>query len=61
MSTQYGARSMEQRQKLDSVEQWGEYKEAIPTYDETSLRANFLLEQMNTTKDASDYLWYNFR
>lgn len=52
---------MEQRQKLDSVEQWGEYKEAIPSYDETSLRANFLLEQMHTTKDASDYLWYNFR
>ncbi|KAH9757093.1 Beta-galactosidase 16 [Citrus sinensis] len=61
VSTQYGTRSMEQRQKLDSVEQWEEYKEAIPTYDETSLRANFLLEQMNTTKDASDYLWYNFR
>ncbi|KAJ4700717.1 Beta-galactosidase [Melia azedarach] len=61
VSTQFSTRSMEQTQKLDSVEKWEEYKEDIPNFDETSLRANMLLEQMNTTKDVSDYLWYNFR
>ncbi|KAF4351411.1 hypothetical protein F8388_001031 [Cannabis sativa] len=34
---------------------------AVPNFDTTSLRANMLLEHMNTTKDESDYLWYTFR
>ncbi|KAJ0026152.1 hypothetical protein Pint_08134 [Pistacia integerrima] len=61
VSTQYGTRSMEPSQKLYSIEKWEEYKEVIPTYDETSFRATILLEHMNATKDVSDYLWYNFR
>ncbi|KAL8125303.1 hypothetical protein AgCh_012839 [Apium graveolens] len=34
--------------------------EPIPQYDETSIKANILLEQTNATKDVSDYLWYTF-
>lgn len=47
--------------KFDSVEKWEEYKEVIPTFDDTSIRSDVLLEQMNTTKDVSDYLWYTAR
>ncbi|EOY16361.1 Beta-galactosidase isoform 1 [Theobroma cacao] len=61
VSTQYNTRAVETRQKLDSIEKWEEFKEAIPTFEKTSLRANILLEHMNTTKDTSDYLWYTFR
>ncbi|CAK7346942.1 unnamed protein product [Dovyalis caffra] len=61
VSTQYGTRLAKTRQNFDSIEQWKEYKEDIPSFDKTSLRANMLLEQMNTTKDSSDYLWYTFR
>ena len=52
---------METSQKLDSIEKWEEFKETIPTFEDTPLRANKLLEHMNTTKDNSDYLWYTFR
>ncbi|XP_047979427.1 beta-galactosidase 16-like [Salvia hispanica] len=44
--------------KLDSKEIWEELHEAIAVFDDTSLKSNILLEQMNTTKDTSDYLWY---
>ncbi|KAB1221091.1 Beta-galactosidase 16 [Morella rubra] len=37
------------------------FKEVIPTFEESSIRANTLLEQMETTKDTTDYLWYTFR
>ncbi|KAL9396114.1 hypothetical protein Peur_010367 [Populus x canadensis] len=61
VSTQYGTRLATRRHKFDSIEQWKEYKEYIPSFDKSSLRANMLLEHMNTTKDSSDYLWYTFR
>ena len=61
VSTQYGTRLATRRQKFDSIEQWKEYKEYIPSFDKSSFRANMLLEHMNTTKDSSDYLWYTFR
>lgn len=61
VTTQYTTRSMQPSKRFDSIENWEEYKEPIPTFDETSLRANTILEQMNTTKDTSDYLWYTFR
>ncbi|KAF3447014.1 hypothetical protein FNV43_RR12194 [Rhamnella rubrinervis] len=61
VSSQYGKRSMVPCQKFDSTSKWEEYKESIPTYDKTSLRQNILLEQMSTTKDKSDYLWYTLR
>ncbi|PQM33125.1 beta-galactosidase 16 [Prunus yedoensis var. nudiflora] len=46
--------------KFDSAENWEEYKEAIPNYEKTTLRANALQEQISITKDESDYLWYTF-
>ncbi|XP_044480377.1 beta-galactosidase 16-like isoform X2 [Mangifera indica] len=61
VSTQSNTRSMTLRQKLDSMESWKEFREAIPNFDNTSLRAKTLLEHMNTTKDTTDYLWYTFR
>ncbi|XVF39293.1 hypothetical protein PTKIN_Ptkin01aG0023100 [Pterospermum kingtungense] len=60
VSTQYNTRAMETSQKLDSIEKWEEFKDTIPTFEDTYLRANMLLEHMNTTKDNSDYLWYTF-
>ena len=52
---------MKAAQKFDSFEKWQEFKEMIPSFDETTLRENMLLEQTNTTKDRSDYLWYTMR
>jgi hypothetical protein len=46
---------------LDAADVWQEFTEAIPNFDSTSKRSKTLLEQMNTTKDSSDYLWYTFR
>ncbi|XP_048130365.1 beta-galactosidase 16-like isoform X2 [Rhodamnia argentea] len=60
-STKVSIRTMTINQKLDSSEKWQEYKEAIVLFDMTSFRANTLLDHMNITKDASDYLWYTFR
>ncbi|GMI86698.1 MUCILAGE-MODIFIED 2, beta-galactosidase 6 [Hibiscus trionum] len=45
---------------FDAVDSWKEFKEDIPSFLDTSLQSNSLLEQMNTTKDVSDYLWYTF-
>lgn len=46
---------------FNSAERWKVYKEAIPNFDDTSLRANRLLDQISTAKDTSDYMWYTFR
>ncbi|KAK9291537.1 hypothetical protein L1049_019485 [Liquidambar formosana] len=61
VSTQISTRSMEPSQKFNSPQKWEEFKEVIADFDETPLKANTLLDQMSTTKDASDYLWYAFR
>lgn len=61
INAQYDTRSMFPSEKFDSNARWEEWKEAIPNFDKTWLRANMLLEQMNTTKDESDYLWYTVR
>ncbi|PON73223.1 Glycoside hydrolase [Parasponia andersonii] len=61
VSAQHDTRSMIPSEKFNSEGRWEEYKEAVPNFDNTSLRANLLLEHMNTTKDVSDYLWYTVR
>lgn len=61
VSTQYSTRTMEVAVKLDLPEMWQEFDEVIPVFNDTSSRSDSLLEQMNTTKDASDYLWYTAR
>lgn len=47
--------------RFGSAESWEMFSEPIPQYDETSIKADILLEQTNVTKDVSDYLWYTFR
>ncbi|PON48713.1 Glycoside hydrolase [Trema orientale] len=38
---------------------WHSYTEEVPSrHDKNSFSANGLLEQLNVTRDASDYLWY---
>ncbi|KAL6492900.1 hypothetical protein OROGR_032659 [Orobanche gracilis] len=58
VSTQFSTRSRQPAVKLDSPERWEEYNEVVPVFDDPSLKSDSLLEQMSTTKDASDYLWY---
>ncbi|KAL6515520.1 hypothetical protein OROHE_018554 [Orobanche hederae] len=58
VSTQFSTRSRQPAVKLDSPERWEEYNEVVPVFDDPSLKSDLLLEQMSTTKDASDYLWY---
>lgn len=61
VTTQYNTRSTVPVTKLNTAERWKQFTEAVPNFGNTSLRSDTLLEQMNTTKDASDYLWYTFR
>ncbi|XP_019417221.1 PREDICTED: beta-galactosidase 6-like isoform X3 [Lupinus angustifolius] len=49
------------RQNFSSVNDWEQFEDVIPNFDDTSLRSNSLLEHMNATKDKSDYLWYTVR
>ncbi|XP_008219605.1 PREDICTED: beta-galactosidase 16 [Prunus mume] len=60
VSAQHATRSWQVAQKFDSAENWEEYKEAIPNFEKTTLRASTLPEQISITKDESDYLWYTF-
>ncbi|OMP01166.1 Glycoside hydrolase, family 35 [Corchorus olitorius] len=46
---------------FNAVDNWKEFRDVIPNFLDTTLQSNTLLEQMNTTKDTSDYLWYTFR
>ncbi|KAJ9551096.1 hypothetical protein OSB04_015141 [Centaurea solstitialis] len=61
VSTQVSTRSKQPVIRFDSSQQWEEFHEVVPQFDRTSLRSNRLLEQMNTTKDTTDYLWYTTR
>ncbi|KAM7253331.1 hypothetical protein ACFE04_025949 [Oxalis oulophora] len=61
VTAQIAPRTMTLEKMFDSPEDWEVFTEAIPSFDNTTLRADSLLEQTNTTKDVSDYLWYTFR
>ncbi|TKY74250.1 Beta-galactosidase 16 [Spatholobus suberectus] len=61
VSTQNNAREMKSHLQFNSAEKWKVYKEAIPSFDDTSLKADTLLDQISTAKDTSDYMWYTFR
>lgn len=61
MSSGYSKRTREVAVRLNSTGKWQEFDEDIAVFDDTKIRSNLLLEQMNTTKDASDYLWYTTR
>ncbi|XP_076956713.1 beta-galactosidase 16-like [Bidens hawaiensis] len=58
VNTQVSTRSMQPIIRFDSPQQWQVFSEGVPQFDQTSLRSDTLLEQMNTTKDTSNYLWY---
>lgn len=40
---------------------WSWYKERVGTWSNNSFTDSGLLEQISTTKDVSDYLWYTIR
>ncbi|KZV23197.1 beta-galactosidase 16-like [Dorcoceras hygrometricum] len=58
VSTKSSTRLTQPAVRFDSAEQWKESKEVIPVFDGLPIWSNTLLEQMVTTRDASDYLWY---
>ncbi|PNX94525.1 beta-galactosidase 16-like protein [Trifolium pratense] len=61
VTIQNSIREMKPQFRFNSAEKWKVYTEAIPNFDDTSLRANRLLDQIATAKDTSDYMWYTFR
>ncbi|XP_035545602.1 beta-galactosidase 6-like [Juglans regia] len=58
---QHNKRILKRTQKFDSSDSWEEFNDVLPKMEDTSLESNTFLEQMNTTKDKSDYLWYTLR
>ncbi|GAB2289838.1 Beta-galactosidase 16 [Dionaea muscipula] len=60
VSTQQNTRSMTTAIKFSLDELWGEFRESAPNFNQTSLKSNTLVDQISTSKDASDYLWYTF-
>ncbi|KAF8370157.1 hypothetical protein HHK36_031788 [Tetracentron sinense] len=46
------------RESLLGPSAWGWYKEKVGIWSDNSFTGSSLLEQINTTKDTSDYLWY---
>ncbi|RWR77613.1 beta-galactosidase isoform X2 [Cinnamomum micranthum f. kanehirae] len=43
---------------VDSGFSWASYNEDTASYDDNSMTVAGLLEQINTTRDTTDYLWY---
>ncbi|XP_010086721.2 beta-galactosidase 6 [Morus notabilis] len=46
---------------FDSADRWRKFTDVIPNFEDTTIRADTLLEHMNMTKDESDYVWYTMR
>ncbi|XP_044470349.1 beta-galactosidase 6-like [Mangifera indica] len=60
VNTEYNERTTTRSQTFDDENKWEEFKDSIPNFLDAPLKSDELLEQMNTTKDKSDYLWYAF-
>lgn len=58
---EYNERRTNVSEVFNEAERWQQFKDLIPNFLDTPLKADTLLEHMNTTKDKSDYLWYTFR
>uniref|UniRef100_A0A803KNC8 Beta-galactosidase n=1 Tax=Chenopodium quinoa TaxID=63459 RepID=A0A803KNC8_CHEQI len=58
ITTESGKRNARSELAISSATKWELLNEVIPNFSDTSLKAGALLEQMNVTKDESDYLWY---
>ncbi|KAK9232991.1 hypothetical protein WN943_023240 [Citrus x changshan-huyou] len=56
----YNERRTNVSEVFNEAERWQQFKDLIPNFLDTPLKADTLLEHMNTTKDKSDYLWYTF-
>ncbi|KAL8159169.1 hypothetical protein V2J09_000706 [Rumex salicifolius] len=61
ITTEYNERNAEANVNFNSEDMWEAFNDVVPNFSNTSFMADSLLEQMNTTKDQSDYLWYTFR
>ncbi|XP_073103515.1 beta-galactosidase 7-like isoform X1 [Elaeis guineensis] len=60
VSAQYGNRSARAVQSFNNANKWSTFTEGIPNVHHASFTNIELLEQMSTTKDGTDYLWYTF-
>lgn len=61
MSIQVGAQSAQMkmtRVPFHGGFSWQAYNEETTSYEDTSFTVVGLLEQINVTRDVSDYLWY---
>lgn len=54
----YGKRSAKPIQYINNLNKWKAFWDGIPNFDQASYKAKGLLEQLSTTKDNTDYLWY---
>lgn len=46
---------------LSGRRDWEGFMDEISNNDKKSFSANVLLDQMNATKDETDYFWYSIR
>ncbi|XP_058085526.1 beta-galactosidase 6-like isoform X2 [Magnolia sinica] len=46
------------KETILATSKWGWYKEQVGIWSNNSFTSSGLLEQINTTRDVSDYLWY---
>ncbi|KDO57552.1 hypothetical protein CISIN_1g0063012mg, partial [Citrus sinensis] len=60
VNVEYNERRTNVSEVFNEAERWQQFKDLIPNFLDTPLKADTLLEHMNTTKDKSDYLWYTF-
>ncbi|WVZ21205.1 hypothetical protein V8G54_008527 [Vigna mungo] len=61
VNTTSNKRIISPKQNFSSVDVWKQFQDVIPSFENISLKSNSFLEQMNTTKDETDYLWYIHR
>ncbi|XP_020086187.1 beta-galactosidase 7-like isoform X1 [Ananas comosus] len=59
VTAQNGTRSAKIVDHLKNAERWKVFSEEIASIRNAEFTTNQLLEQMSTTKDATDYLWYS--
>ncbi|OAY83318.1 Beta-galactosidase 7, partial [Ananas comosus] len=59
VTVQNGTRSAKIVDHLKNAERWKVFSEEIASIRNAEFTTNQLLEQMSTTKDATDYLWYS--
>ncbi|KAG1328083.1 Beta-galactosidase 7 [Cocos nucifera] len=60
VGAQYGNRSARAVQSFNNAKKWRAFTDGVPNVHNASFTEIELLEQMSTTKDVTDYLWYTF-